>query len=60
MQILQEVEVLSVQKGNSNVSKKDTPVYVGMTPHALRVGKEKDEKERKMKGLKWEKIGKRK
>ena len=35
LQILQQVEVPSVEKGNSNLSKRDSPMYVGMTPHAL-------------------------
>ena len=30
-------------------------MYLGMTPHALRVEEEKGEKKRKMKRVKWEK-----
>ena len=44
LQILQQVEVPSAENGDSYLSKKDSPMYVGMTPHALTAGKGKDEK----------------
>ena len=44
LQILQQVEVPSVEKGNLNLSIKSSPMYVGMTPHGLRARKEKDKK----------------
>ena len=47
MQILQQVEVPSVGKGNLNRSMKDSPVYAGMTPHAHRIENGKNEKEKK-------------
>ena len=47
LQILQQVEVPSAEKGNLNPSIKDSPVYVGMTPHAHRTENGKNEKEKK-------------
>ena len=47
LQILQQVEVPNVEKGNLNLSNKDSPMYVGMTPHALRAEKGKDKNAKK-------------
>ena len=55
LQILQHVEIPSVVEGELNLSKKDSPLYVGMIPHALRLEGKKMKKERKMKRVKWEK-----
>ena len=41
------MEVSHVGKGDSNLSIKDSPVYVGMTPHAHRIEEEKSGKEKK-------------
>ena len=49
LQILQRLNVPSVEEGNSNLSIQDSPVYVGMDSHTVRVGDKKNGKERKMK-----------
>ena len=47
MQILQRLNVPSVEEGNSNLSIQDSPVYVGMDSHMPRLGDKKNEKEKK-------------
>ena len=43
------MEVPSVEKGNLNLSNKDSPMYVGITLHALRIAEGKDKKEKENK-----------
>ena len=56
LQILQQAEISNVKKENSNLSTKDSPVYVRMTLHAHRIEEEKNGKEKKMERQHWKKI----
>ena len=47
LQILQQMGIRSAVERKLNLSKKDSPLYVGMIPCALRLDEEKDEKENK-------------
>ena len=49
------MEVPSAENENSDLSKKDSPLYVGMIPHAHRIEEEKSGKEKKHEMQKWEK-----
>ena len=49
LQILQKLNIPSAAKGNTNPSVKDSPMYVGMDSHTLRVEKDRNEKEKKEK-----------
>ena len=48
LQILQQFKNPSAAEGNKNQSDKDSPMYVGIVPHTLRLANEKwKRKERK-------------
>ena len=47
LQILQKLNVPSVEEGNLNLSIQDSPVYVGMDSHTPRLEGEKSGKEQK-------------
>ena len=47
MQILQKLDFPSAEKGSTHPSVKDSPMYVGIDSHTLRVEKDKNEKEKK-------------
>ena len=49
LQILQKFSVPNVEKGSSNLSSKDSPVYVGMESHTSRIEVEKKETEKSVK-----------
>ena len=51
MQLLQQFAVPSVVGGNSEASKKDTPIYVGMESHLSRIENEKTKNQNKGKML---------
>ena len=44
---MQKLSIPSVEEGSINPSVKDSPMYVGMDSHTLRVEKDKNEKEKK-------------
>ena len=47
LQILQKLSISSAKKGSTIPSLKDSPMYVGMGSHTLRVEKDKNEKGKK-------------
>ena len=44
---MQKLNISSARKGSTNPSVKDSPMYVGMDSHTLRVAKDKNKKEKK-------------
>ena len=47
LQILQKLNISSARKGSTNPSVKDSPMYVGMDSHTLRIEKDKNGRENK-------------